>query len=575
MVEGLEVLVDGGESFENENEVTEEDILKGRKVIYTPSVVFEDGMVCEQGFDGKQVYFIVYNPRTGEVSKEDLIVDLDKVYKPVANRDVETGQVLFPSEALDFGSEEDLVGEVEEFLNYWHEQPNPIERKLDIAYVFLTYISDLIPQIPYRRVLGRFGTGKSTWLEVVGSICYRAVNLAGCDSEASLRRTFDLWKGTSLIDEADFSRSDLYSAVIKILNVGWDRKKGYYRCCDDRDPRKVLSFYVYGPKLLATREPFKDPALESRCLTFIAQENQTPKPLFRMRKFDEWALKLRNKLLMWRFKRHWEFQSKIEKLEDLEVFRELYGENSTISSRIKQVLTPLSLVSSTLNWRGIAETLNEELKQVDPEAQFEEDLKNVLKDMVQEGKITKKTVKLPVSDVTCATCVTSYETPYYEVRVKDLAIHLAENPDDYKEIRSLTTKIGTLLRKNGIKVKRDREGNYALIPSTWVNPQTSLPVKSTEIDVNVQKCQKETLEPPPIRGCTGYTGYTNQTKSKPTIAEVLEKLRMELKGPFMDGDFIETVEKYGFSRGEAEKLFELLVDQGKIARNFEGFWRWI
>ena len=48
--------------------------------------------------------------------------------------------------------------------------------------------------------------------------------------------------GIALIDESDFSRSDLYAPIMKILNIGPDRKLGWYNCCNENDSRKILVF---------------------------------------------------------------------------------------------------------------------------------------------------------------------------------------------------------------------------------------------------------------------------------------------------------------------------------------------
>jgi hypothetical protein len=129
---------------------------------------------------------------------------------------------------------------------------------IDALYVILTYIADLIPICPYLRKYGKYGGGKSTFLKVVGELCYRAFHVPGCSTEAALEELLMRFGGTALIDESDFSRSDLYAPIMKILNIGHDRKLGWYNCCNENDSRKILSFYVYGSKILATRERWKD-----------------------------------------------------------------------------------------------------------------------------------------------------------------------------------------------------------------------------------------------------------------------------------------------------------------------------
>lgn len=439
---------------------------------FTPSLVLEDGRIAEQGFDGKEAYFLVYNPKTGEVKKEEKLVVGDKTYFPLFNDDVKTEQVLFPSDVEEYGSDEALIQEITDFLDYWHEQRDRKERKLDVAYVFLTYIKDLLPQIPYRRALGRYGSGKSSWVEIVGSICYRPIFLAGCDSEPSLRRTFDLWRGTALIDEADFSHSDLFAVITKILNVGWSRDHGFYRCCDDKDPTKILSFYVYGPKLLATRENFRDTALESRCLTFTAFENVDLRPLYRMEKFKAQAQKLRNKLMLWRFRNYHNFKSKVHELENTELLKELY-QDVEVKSRIKQVLTPLTLISQELK-DGIitlAKEVSEALNTTDPEVEFEIEVKTALQRLNELTPLTPLTpLYEPHTDVSV-----------YEVLLKDLASFMLKETEGLKEInqkdlKPLSTKLGLFFRRMGFKVVRGSNDGLrrVYIPTTWLRKEGDL-----------------------------------------------------------------------------------------------------
>jgi len=392
--------------------------------------------------------------------------------------------VLLPSFPEDYGSEDQLIQDIRSFLDKWHEQRSKKERELDIAYVFTTWIYDLLSEVPYRRSIGRWGEGKTAWIDTVGSICYRPMYTAGCSSEASLRRTFDLWRGTALIDEADFSHSDLYAAVVKMLNVGFSKMHGYYRCCDENDASKVLSFYVYGPKLLATRESFKDTALESRCLTFPAFENITPKPLYRMDMFNKEALSLRNKLLLWRLKNYHIFKEKASKLEDVQLINELF-KGVDVKSRIKQILTPLALISNELKDGivNLAKELSEELKALDPEAEFEEEVKAAVISLKKRDQVEPLNV------------LNLYREggSTFRIKVKDLAevmlqADLKEEKINPGSLRGLTTKLGLFFRRIGIKVKQEDRGyNYAYIPEEWLN----LPSDSGSKGSNVQHFKEE------------------------------------------------------------------------------------
>ncbi|MEM4204789.1 MAG: hypothetical protein QXS54_12025, partial [Candidatus Methanomethylicaceae archaeon] len=334
---------------------------------------------------------------------------------------------------------------------------------------------------------------------------------------------FDLWRGTALIDEADFSHSDLFAVITKILNVGWSRDHGFYRCCDDKDPTKVLSFYVYGPKLLATRENFKDTALESRCLTFTAFENVELKPLYRMEKFKAQALKLRNKLTLWRFRNYHNFKSKVHELENTELLKELY-EDVEVKSRIKQVLTPLTLISQELK-DGIitlAKEVSEALNTTDPEVEFEGEIKQALQELMEkqpelitplhelhsysspsEGVNPSVT---PLHDSHLYSNPPEGVTSIFKVKIKDLAqtmLMQSEGEIGGRALRGLATKLSLFFRSYGFKVrKEERNLSFVYIPEPWLHLKggTNKGVKSVK---GVKGVTEAELKPPTNMGSKG------------------------------------------------------------------------
>jgi hypothetical protein len=125
-------------------------------------------------------------------------------------------------------------------------------------------------------------------------------------------------------------------------------------------------------------------ALESRCLTMIAQEKRKPMPLFRMEKFENEALHLRNKLLLWRFRNYAKMKLKTQILETVDIETEL-GLNH-VSSRIKEVMAPIYIVSDVLSKTEIAHLaydLDEDLKS-DPNFQLEMDFNRALIKIMEE-----------------------------------------------------------------------------------------------------------------------------------------------------------------------------------------------
>ena len=453
---------------------------KRKRIKHVPFVELPDGWLAEQAYDGEKTYFLVFNPTTGSVDKLEEIETEDTIYRTVRNSDVENFLTLFPSQAEEYENEEKLFQEVVDFMNRWHEAPNERERKLDALYVFLTYVYDLLPRIPYRRALGAYGRGKSAWLQTVGFICYRPIILAGCDTDKAIVRRINLWKGTALIDEADFNNSTLYSFIIKILEIGYDRKFGFYQRAHDVDPQKTLNYYVYGPKLLATRKEFKDVALESRCLTFIAREKTKPMPLYRDKKFMEEAQALRNKLILWRFRKYHELKEKTRLLEKPDFEREFKELN--ISSRIKEIIAPLTLINPSFK-PVINELANEldELLKTDPDVQLEQAFNEALikiYDELEEEEVEGGRGEEGLLGAPYATAGKQTLTNYVKKRkdeiilqiplVKIAKIILDDPEPDPNELKGLNQKLSRIVKTRlGFKVKKIRGRSYVEIPLTY------------------------------------------------------------------------------------------------------------
>jgi hypothetical protein len=149
----------------------------------------------------------------------------------------------------------------------------------------------------------------------------------------------DAFQGTLVIDESDFRECDERAEIVKILNNGTARGFPVLRCeinaRKEFDPR---AYSVFGPKIIATRRAFQDRALESRCLTEEMGGRKLRKeiPINLPPCFEEEALHLRNKLLLFRFRNRLK-ERQLESLlpEDIE-------------PRLRQIFAPvLSVIGDT------------------------------------------------------------------------------------------------------------------------------------------------------------------------------------------------------------------------------------
>lgn len=222
---------------------------------------------------------------------------------------IDADVVLFPSAAEDYGDMRKLVKEIQQFIHRYLDV-DPFYEKLAAYYVLFTWVYDLFENLPYLRALGDYGTGKTRFLQAIGVLCYRPMFVSGASSVSPIFRLIDMFNGTLIIDEADFSNSDAESEIIKIMNVGYYRNGVVLRAEKDQasssEQWSPQVYKVYGPKIMATRRPFTDRATESRCLTkrMTTARPRPEIPYILGQDFWDDATRIRNKLLKYRLDSH-------------------------------------------------------------------------------------------------------------------------------------------------------------------------------------------------------------------------------------------------------------------------------
>lgn len=272
--------------------------------------------------------FAKYNVLEESVDIIEKIELGNTIYLPPKDALVRSGTILLPSYPNEYGNIAQLTEEIGKFI-YRYLDISDSYRKIATYYVLLSWVYDCFDAIPYLRPLGDYGTGKTRFQKVIGSICYKPMFAGGATTPSPIFRIIDLYHGTLIIDEADFRYSDKRSDVIKILNCGYTKGLPVLRT-EGEKWRTPTSYNVYCPKIIGTRERFGDQALESRCLTEIMQGNPRPDiPIHLPKKFYKETLFLRNLLLMFRFKHYGRIELKPELALD------------GVEPRINEVLLPL------------------------------------------------------------------------------------------------------------------------------------------------------------------------------------------------------------------------------------------
>ena len=281
------------------------DKQEGTKTI---SRVCPDGTLIELLYDPvEQTTSLAVGRPDGSVSIEhqvDLPTGERLIPYSATNNLIARGCVLLPSDIGDERDKGDLVDDIRTYLRRYVDLSPAFE---DIApyYVLLSWVYDAFNELPYLRFRGDYGTGKTRALLAVGSISYKPFFASGASTVSPIFHVLDAFGGTLILDEADFRFSDATAELVKVLNNGNVKGLPVLRTMTNRHRElSPTAFCVFGPKIIAMREGFSDPALESR---FLTEETggrplRSDVPIHLPDTLAVEARELRNKLLAWRFR---------------------------------------------------------------------------------------------------------------------------------------------------------------------------------------------------------------------------------------------------------------------------------
>jgi hypothetical protein len=330
-----------------------------RNQIPTVSTVLSDGSLLDMVFDPERQLsaYALWRNGAWELVPDYLLPDGRRLVPYSArNNLVQHEVVLFPLGPEEYGSTGDLLSLVQDFIHRYCDLSPRFER-LSAYYVLLSWVYDAFNELPYLRVRGDPGTGKTRFLLTVGSLCYKPVFASGASTVSPIFRILDAVRGTLVLDESDFRKSDERADVVKILNNGNCRGFPVLRSeaaygTKEFNPR---AYHVFGPKLVATRSFFDDPALESRFLTeeMSGRTLRDDIPINLSGVHAEEARRLRNHLLLFRF-RNFKTERRLEQFVD-----------RSLEPRLSQIFAPLLSIIEEEQTRGdlrdLAGTYNREL----------------------------------------------------------------------------------------------------------------------------------------------------------------------------------------------------------------------
>ncbi len=427
----------------------------------TPSAFqrLPDGRLVELIYNKelKTTAFAVFHE--GKITIEETVeLDGDTVVVPIRAKNdlIRHEALLLPEIPEPYGTLTELVRDIRAYLNRYVDLSESFQTLVPY-YVLLTWVYDAFNELPYLRFRGEYGSGKTRALSVVGSLCYKAFMAGGASTVSPIFHTLDMFRGTLILDESDFRFSDATSELVKIFNNGNVRGFPVLRTAitgkRDFEPR---AFDVFGPKIVAMRRAFEDPALESRFLTEEMGQRRLRKdiPINLPDIQKEEARSLRNKLLMYRF----------ENLSRITVDDSL-GDPG-LSPRVNQILLPLLAVVDDEALRAelctTARSLDRALS-VEMGSTLEADMLRVLNELIQANP---SHASIPISDITANFSKqfgSDHSRPITHRYVGEIIrkrLHLATYKSHGVYVVPMTekTKIEHLCDRYSI-TERDKEGN--------------------------------------------------------------------------------------------------------------------
>ena len=296
----------------DKGEVTEKHVQK-------PTVITEE-FIAEEIWDRKgfpQFYVHYFNGKEAELKDmldtgETDIYGNPIIYVPVDNTALRKGLVIVPSGVTQCTWKE-LFEKIEAFALKCYDacgQESIVKFLCSVAigsWYLDRFVEDpefdvagagkFAPIIPIR---GPSKSGKNRFAFVLRLLSYRPYFEMSTYRIPSLYRPLDLWRGTLVLDEADFANTNEKSELIHYLNC---RATGTpVSRQDSKNPKITHVFDNFGITILTQRRVFDDNATESRSLPYYSEKTEEKIPTVETDGMLKEGLEIQNMLLYLRFK---------------------------------------------------------------------------------------------------------------------------------------------------------------------------------------------------------------------------------------------------------------------------------
>lgn len=316
------------------DKLNKEDNVIYTSFLETPEYILEQIKVADDAEhaelypNGNETVFLKYSRSTGEIEYINQYIYKEKTYKPIVDEIFLKGGVSLPTGIKEYKNTKEIIGNISNYLMKQAELPLFYQKFLPNLVLFY-WLYEKFPFIPYVHFVGGTGTGKSTAMEAIGSICYKSIETTGSLTVASMFRVATIWKGTLLIDEFD-KMGDNSKEITLFLKAGVSNK--LIIRTEGETKKELKAYVVKAPKIFTSENPINDAGLQSRTLVVKMDKNTREIPLYKMPEDYEEAEEIRNQLLLWRLRNY--------DTVNLKSIRFGFPELKIFDRRVQQIITP-------------------------------------------------------------------------------------------------------------------------------------------------------------------------------------------------------------------------------------------
>jgi hypothetical protein len=535
------------------------------KPTISPGLAFRD-VIFEQAANG---CYLMYDRAQGKFQA----VNDQHVFYHDAVEYVPLQRLPWPAATLpkDYESEEQLFNEVKAFYVEHLDVSNELLFDVYAAFTLATWTTEDFNVVCYPFFLGPLASGKTRALECFHRLSYRSI-MATSMSAASLFRALEAWHPTLLLDETEIYNRESMIEVLALLNSGY--RRGMYAIRIEKIEEgcpQIAMFDTFGFKVLAGTEELAA-TLQSRCIITTMSKAVRHVNLF---VDEEKAQELRNKLLMYRFK-------KLGKTsEDFDVSNlNGYFDNA----RVIELFVSLLQVAPTEEVRNRLIACMKQITQTrldEEQASIEARVFDALlkcEGNVESGKLSTQAITeafnegLPEKDQVTSRFVGRKVAALGFEKCKLSGGGLAGFFWDTKLIERLRVRYYPAPSKTTPPTPLTPHS-----PQPMENTQKRLPPPGESGENSLRAPTASTVQKPMKSGECGENGESGVSlEGRASVQEVLERIR----GVFVEGtqeEWISLAVENGLTLEEAETLFERLKGDELFwfERNGKTFWRWV